>query len=701
MKLILFLFLCKCALSDGKLEGGKNDNQVEQELLSSIPKATDVIGFDCSGDKTGVAVVDLDKVGRCVPPQEFGTPKQKNVQVIQRRKYEKIHVRTCYIKVERHIKYCGSASHSAEVANGMTQYIKFLGPDGCNRVHETGGLQFERHYVSDVKPNSTKFTTLQLRGSLDISANCRGTDYTDDNNISYSNVQVRLLMEIRLADYTATAMTQDGDLTLRNGIVCELSRGYCVDYEVGEVTWHPIPKGDCREEAYDVLFQGPANFTTVPGNITYVMVADGTHVFAMQVRKSYSVCSQAALLTEHERIFIVEESQFGFHFKKEEAIPANTDMMTYYNTKASAQELTNIKRINDLQLEAIYDRCKLKREIMLTKLANVRNDMDSVIQMVKQDVGYAGVLKGRVLEIYKCAPVPVSVRNTTECYQQLPVTYMGKPYFLSEISKILVPHGEQVSCAGLVPPMHKLGGKWMAFGPEMKPSSWQPQVLSPDADEPLNFKMLTELGDGGLYSAELMQQVQESLQFPNQRAAVMNVITKSVVGQDVDVEGYSPENFFSTRGLERIRDSLFNNIKNKLLDFGNWVSIVIGFVTIGIILKTLIDVSFYSKLMYQAFGCGWAMLGGLCTGMASAMLHTSHRTRWMDVGERWAAERVGTEKEHARAEPEGTPFLQPAITHQAASLALQVEHPNAHLYQQPSELTVEDEIPLKKYRTRK
>lgn len=79
-----------------------------------------------------------------------------------------------------------------------------------------------------------------------------------------------------------------------------------------------------------------------------------------------------------------------------------------------------------------------------------RMNFDEVVQMIQGAVGYAGVVKGRVLEIYKCVPVPVKVRNTTTSYQHIPVSYEGKDYFLSESSKILVPHGEEVPCSALV-----------------------------------------------------------------------------------------------------------------------------------------------------------------------------------------------------------------------------------------------------------
>lgn len=159
-------------------------------------------------------------------------------------------------------------------------------------------------------------------------------------------------------------------------------------------------------------------------------------------------------------------------------------------------------------------------------------------------------------------------------------------------------------CPALVSPMHLIRGKWRVFDQGMNPARITPTALSPQSDSLIEFQPLENLATGGIYSASLMQQVQESLQFPNQRAAVMNVVSRSVVGQAVNLNEFYPENFFSPKSLDNLKNSILNRIKEGLLSFGNWVSIIIGFVAISMIIKTFIDVTFCSRLMYQTFGCG-------------------------------------------------------------------------------------------------
>ena len=599
--------------------GGEEDNPLE------------VIGFDCSGPGTEVTAVSLSQVKSCPPPGEYGEMTTKHIQVVQAKQYEHLQISTCLIKVKRHATYCGAGSHSAEVQGGHREYIKFIGREACKAIHDTQMFQFSPNFIIDnIKPNSTTSAQHTLVGSVNTQASCNGGTYSD-LGLSYNNVLVVISVTVTISDYNAYSSIKGGDLHLRTGDTCLYKKGYCVQYDAGEIVWDSEPRNDCRPTEYDVLYEGVANYTVVPGaqNITYAFVADGKSVFALQLVRKVGVCGQEGFQTEHDRILIIEKSSFGYVFRMDHPSPLNVDPLAYYNTKASAQEITSLKRVNDLQARAIYGRCKVKRDLMITQLAMARSNPEAIIKTIKSGPGYSGAVYGDVLFISRCQPVAVLLRNdTNKCYNQLAVTWRGESWFLADNSKILVKHAEEVTCSRVITPTHNVHGIWVAFSPQPGPARLVPEVLAPETDQPLAFRPMNEFATGGLYSDESMRELQSTLAFPNARAAVLNVITKRLMGDDASIDGYNINNIFSTGALEALSQSLLGKIGYYLYKFGDICSILIGLACLGYIIKLVLDVTFYGHLLYEVFGCGWAMVAGVCTGLSGALLHREHRRRW-------------------------------------------------------------------------
>ena len=54
----------------------------------------------------------------------------------------------------------------------------------------------------------------------------------------------------------------------------------------------------------------------------------------------------------------------------------------------------------------------------------------------------------------------VTPRLTTNCSQEIPVTYRGQPYFVDPVSLVLLTHGEAVRCNDVAPPRWFIAGRW-------------------------------------------------------------------------------------------------------------------------------------------------------------------------------------------------------------------------------------------------
>ncbi|KAE8739346.1 hypothetical protein FOCC_FOCC015160 [Frankliniella occidentalis] len=412
---VFFFLLCGVAATHPGDGAGAGAGAGLPARNPAAAAAVELIGFHCAHAESEVSTISLDNVGSCPPPSEYGSTKRKSVQILQAREFERVHVRTCYVKVIRHITYCGQGSHSAQVKGGLTEDVQLLGRDACRSLHMQGSMVHSGLLIADIKPNSTRFASMTVVGSVDAGASCKGGSI-NVNGLSYDDVLVMDSVTIRLTDYWTVVDSGSKMLKLRTGDTCEFAKQYCIQFEAGEVVWEAEPQGDCRKNGYDVVYQ--------------------------------------------------EQSEFGFAFEMDETMPQNVDTLAYYATKASAMELNSMKRTSDLQMRAIYERCLARRDLLLTKLALARRDPEPLIKLIKGEIGYSGIVYGDVLFLTKCKPVPVMLKNDSRCYQQIPVVWQGHDYFLARSSKVLVPYGEHVPCDDFLTPTFRIRGEWMAFTPQ-------------------------------------------------------------------------------------------------------------------------------------------------------------------------------------------------------------------------------------------
>ena len=128
------------------------------------------------------------------------------------------------------------------------------------------------------------------------------------------------------------------------------------------------------------------------------------------------------------------------------------------------------------------------------------------------------------------------MRRTTECYNELPETYMNKSLFVTPRSRILQSHGTQIDCNPLTSPLYQLYGSWYQLNPNNLETT-TPNILTPSKNCNWAYKNAGELAIIGTYSIDELTRLAEQIMFPSERYAITNTFAKSIAGKVTNLQG--------------------------------------------------------------------------------------------------------------------------------------------------------------------
>lgn len=574
-----------------------------------------LLAYDCRLSSANVSRLSLAEVARC-PEEILDTePEEVSLQVLQSRTTARVHVYSCLIYSQKTTFYCGMSSHHSAVKNGFRKEVYKISAEDCLALHSTGKFIFPPNIaVQDVQPNASRAYDLN-EGELDTIGTCAWKTH-------FSTGQIH----VKITDYYATVRTEDNLIQLQGGTVCAYSDLKCFDSDFGRAAWRPLGDRVCSPTSLDVLYQGKAQKMIAPTpmrveNRTYVMVNSFDHIFALRLTRPFHHCGKTLWQTEHPLLSI----DFGPEFYFQESIVASdrqVDLLSYVNSKFLFVELSTSRSLQTIYQHSLYRRCLLERDMLLNRLAVARSAPDVVSFLIKNAPGYLARTIGSVLYVIQCSPTMVTLRRSTRCFQEIPVTFNDTPWFLSPISRILTEHGEEVQCGRLAPPVHMLEGVWTALTPDPIQVN-APTLLQPFSDQELSFSAIRPLSEGGLYTNSEVRDLQKALTFPSQRAVINHIMSARIAGNDFQGQGYDFTSVFNTLEVKKLAQSALAEAWAGFEAFGTWTSGVFGIYLVFRVVKYILSVTFNAINIYSTFGCGFSLLASLWNALTLWVLRNS------------------------------------------------------------------------------
>ncbi|CAB0043046.1 unnamed protein product [Trichogramma brassicae] len=115
----------------------------------------------------------------------------------------------------------------------------------------------------------------------------------------------------------------------------------------------------------------------------------------------------------------------------------------------------------------VLQRCKLERKVIENALAIATLQPSELAYQILGERGVMAVPAGECVHFVTCLRVNLEIRDTNDCYNEVPVQHGNESLFLAPRSRILIAHGKKITCDTRMPPMFKIGQIWYRMLPDL------------------------------------------------------------------------------------------------------------------------------------------------------------------------------------------------------------------------------------------
>ncbi|XP_057322535.1 uncharacterized protein LOC130665921 [Microplitis mediator] len=596
-----------------------------QLIISALP-ANGFIAYDCGAPAMNITTLSLLNIKDCDIPISQPAKTDTKIQLLQLVEMSHIQVIQCKIILNRAIYNCGHWSHVSTVANGHMEYVQEISREACKGILETKTYRTYETTIKDIFLNSTTTQPITLAGNVDLKGNCEAGKFADHYG-SWTNVVVHGRISITIQDYLAPVNLQKNEVLLRSGVKCAYSTGSCMDTESGNTYWNLLETDQCKFNRFKVLYEGPAEKIkdiSIPkfGQEIYSVTANQI-TFALSVKGFIPVCGYKIIKTEHPKLFIVDSEDKHFFLRRTTLSTENMDIFAYVNTKIVYLEHHLRKEITALYNDVMQQQCELEKLILHNTLALASvNPAEFAFHFMKQP-GYIAHLVGEVIRLAKCVPIEVKNRETTECFQELPVIRGEQEYFMLPKTHVLVKTGNQIDCNSLIPPLYNINNAWYQLLPQISPAT-APEEIATKTKMSWKYTSPANLATGGIYSDDDLDRLRENMMFPIEKPAILNTIARGAIGQEINSQGISLSKLIDTSEIMEKLQNTWGKVYNFFNIIGSFSTTLLGIWITGKAFKFIIDTVMHALALHSAFGWSLWLLGAIWDSLTNFLLHRNY-----------------------------------------------------------------------------
>lgn len=523
-------------------------------------------------------------------------------------------------------------SHVSILEHGRQTYIKEMSKQACERLHHEGILQVSAsRHLTNILPTGTSRMEATLAGRLDANGKCEGEFY-DDRYGQWSSVVVQAVIKVTLTTEEVTVKLNSDLVVFKNGLTCQLSKLTCFDEEGGNSFWNDVPNHPCDFANYDVLYEGQASRITekdLHRNLTVYSLTSDDVTFALIKTVEKQICGYTLFKTEHPKLFIFETSP-GNIFKKPQPISvANIDIFTYINSKFVYVEKHIRTQLTSLYHDLVKQRCELETQVLRHALTLATLSPDEFAYNLAKEPGHMAIIAGEVVHIVKCIPINVRIRETPNCYAELPVEARNESFFLTPKSKLLVKNGMERECDRILAPMYKIDGRWYKLTPHAI-ESLPPQTLEPNDKVTWTYTQPHALSTSGVYRQSDVDRLKDHILFPTERMAILNNIARGATGHVITTDDITLYNLFNEDTLNKIATSTSRKVWTGFITFGSATAGIMGIFIIIRLIKFIIDTLIHGYTLHQIYGWSVRLLGSLWTSVTHLLVYLGHKSQQED-----------------------------------------------------------------------
>jgi len=143
--------------------------------------------------------------------------------------------------------------------------------------------------------------------------------------------------------------------------------------------------------------------------------------------------------------------------------------MAYVNTKFVYIENFLKTAITSLYADLLTKQCELlERKILIKKLSLASYSLSEFAYAMGEGPGYTAINAGEIIYLLKCKAVNVEINTLNTCFNELPVKYQNKTYYMAPKTHTLQSYGTEIDCNTILPPAFLLEGEWLGVAPTLR-----------------------------------------------------------------------------------------------------------------------------------------------------------------------------------------------------------------------------------------
>lgn len=585
-----------------------------------------IVGFDCNQTEPEVLSVSTLEIEPCPEISTLmPTSEVKYGQIIQKHDMDSVHVFTCQLSRSRFYFKCGGNWINYNVYPPLVGEIVSVAQGKCKDVHMSGYYQwgYGKEPWGDLVSNRTYHFSANEIGWTDEKGYCQGGGARIHGKM-YDDVVVQVSYTFSLRDSWGVVDHSTGKINIESTLSCDYKQGHCEDALSGTHTWYPVSQ-KCPDDQYKVLYQGPYNLTSSTSSPTIILsIQSQPFLFTTEVGAITYVCQMQIQMTEFANIYIVEQKDGSYQLPYSKPTTNDIQFLTYLNSKLTFMYHQLTDSMQKMYISAIHETCKVEREMLKNRIEIIRLNSAAGGLSSLLKAGVFARVNGEVIHLIKCAPLPVSFRQTDNCYDSLPVTYNGISGFLLPNTHILSPYASQIPCSSITPVTYKIGNQWWSYTGTYQQSP-NPKLLSPSTTFETKFEKIKSFGQGGMYSSEQIEAIQKLLIFPQLRDSVTSDFVSGITNYHPSPVKFDITSIMSDMDWKKVAKKHMEQVWGYFSAIGNAISGLIGIYFIYRLIKGVLNSFLNVRDLYQVFGCSLYILTAVWGRLAQHFLNKAHQ----------------------------------------------------------------------------
>ena len=574
-------------------------------ISSLLPKSHAITAFDCKDIDSAHKSYSLLDVPSCVEDDKELKTEMRRVQLLQPRETNYMPFIACNVEYRQQHYGCGVRSYMYLWPTHQDSGVQHIDREQCKEMHRRRVY----HTVNDKKINNLKMNAtiqqnLLVAGSVDQNGNCENGELVYQKH-TLKGVVFREY-EITLTEGVAVMDLQSGMTKLSSTHGCRQFENHCSIADLGDVYVDPYIPNNCDERQYKAIYEGPASITYhKDGSYKSALVETQDLAFDLLIKDSERVCGRHIHQTEHPSL-LLDLHEDGMFMRRMESVRGNEiQVLTHINSKFLYFSKKTAQNFLSLRKALAQKRCQLESETVKNRAALATLDPDLfAFTMNGNQPGTSGKVSGEIVHLFKCRPKSVTRRNNTKlCFEEMPVKFEGKDFFVTPNNRILTPVGSPTPCIDPFPPCFNLGKTWFSLTPNVQLCP-APSPIELDINKTTwKYQDMVALARAGIYTTEDISAYEKGLVMPSETRGRSKAMLARYYGNSDYAAGGSGMNLMNSFDIDSLGNRIWGTVKGVLNAVGTTTSSIIGILSIIAFSVQIITCSAKRCAVLKFHGC--------------------------------------------------------------------------------------------------